>query len=205
MKYNIPYGVAGEICKYLSYNDIVEALTAKLFENNIDVIHYKKVTKARMLAKMAVNSSFNYTKNKNITTHQLFVLLLEHAKILRKHLIRYDRSTLYKKFKFTTKELNDDIKDIEEFVNTIKKSFPNSYLRISSFALDENEMLKCIKNKYEHKDVYCGIVQTRFPKCPIESILSDNKIAQNKRKHTDMRDLKSFISPKQVKLLKLTN
>ena len=194
MKYNIffPYGVAGEICKYLSFNDIVEALTAKLFENNIDVIHHKRVTKSRLLAKMAVNSSFNYTKNKILTTRQILTLILEHSKILLRHLARCRRTELFRK-------LNDEMKPVEGLIITA------DYYGRGPLNDIETTLTSWLMNKYEHRYIYISIVQHRFPKCPIESILADNNKHPNKRKHTDIRDLKSFISPKQVKLLKLIN
>lgn len=187
----LSYGINGEICKYLSYNDIVEGLKAELFENDTDVTYYEQRAKAKLLAEMAINSSFNYNvKNKNLTWIQRNTLFRDHCKILKKYLSDLSRSRLFTNVDF---DIYDLISDLNATINDLDD-------RIECYNGEEytyrfSPYLPYSLKAYQLKDVYCAIVQHRFPNCPTECILTD------KRKHFDIRDLKSFISPKQVKLI----
>lgn len=127
MKYNLPFGVAGLVASYLSFNDISEAYLATFFTNEEDVITvYNEVKKAyiadikktdftnmpyrtfvrsfsgrlkhirdeddddivrirqtirgRYLGSLAINSSFNYYLNPNVTVRQRFQLIINHCR-----------------------------------------------------------------------------------------------------------------------------
>jgi hypothetical protein len=196
MKYNIPFGVAGEISKYLFYNDIEEALKAKLFDLDVDVLPYIAKPKSKLLAEMAINSSFNYYhKNKNLTVRQTKLLIVEHLKILRKH---------YEKYEYLSYFIEHEIDPEMKWLNNNLELYDLDYYSPNSstpwvLSMHANEW--CFIDMVRKGLIHCQCsIGCNVEGCPCESILLD---FQKTQLFTDIRDLKSFISPKKLKLLKL--